>query len=500
MRPEVLDAHTQLLSVPPVFDESTAIALTSTYADDLTDGAGKVADAALSELRLAGLVVRERDAWRVADPLRAECRQRLFLEHGELFKAVAEKFIGHARQDFGQSLSRILGREGARVNLSILNLFAHPEDNACFDALVDIIDRSARAGRHSDTDAAAHLLGALPLSATDVRNRQIAFLLGLSAWRQRKREDAISFFEQVLVSHTSDKADAIAAHLLGVVRHSEGNTEAAIPLLERSVADLRNAEDLRGLCHTLTSLGRVLRDRAEQSRYRSPSTNRITLPELSEDDPGATIYSEEFDRDLEASISALEEACEIANQLEDNYAAVRSLIELALSYDQAGLSDLAIQTAEQAVELLYTDNDDAIWARTVLGGLYRDAGAMSRAAQVLEDGAAIADRLGTGSLELAKLLNVLASTDRRAGNYTAAIKHARESVQIGRRLRSRRHLSQALHTLGAALIDIGGGHQLKAADEALTESAMLLRELGDARGLAMVAKTRERLPSTTSNI
>jgi tetratricopeptide (TPR) repeat protein len=499
MRPEVLDAHTQLLSVPPVFDESTALDVARSYADGLADGAGEVADAALRELRLAGLVVRERDAWRVADPLRAECRRRLFLENGELFRAVAGRFVDHAHQGFSQSLTRILGREGARVNLSILNLFAHPEDTAYFDEVVEIIDQSARAGRHSDTDAAAHLLGALPLSSTDVRHRQIAFLWGLSAWRQRKREDAVSFFEQVLVSYTRDRADAIAAHLLGVVRHSEGNTEAAIPLLERSVADLRDAGDRRGLCLTLTSLGRVLRDRAEQSRYRSPIPNEITLPELSEENLSATKRPVEFDLDLEAAISALEEACRISSELEDDRLAARALIELALSYDLVGLTDLAIQAAEQSVQLLHTDSENAIWARTVLGSLYRDAGTMQRAALVLEDGAAIAERLDTGSLELAKLLNVLASTDRRTGDYADAVRHARESVQIGRRLRSRRHLSQALHTLAAALIDMAGDQRLREADESLGESEKMLRELGDARGLAMVANTRLRLTQAISD-
>jgi tetratricopeptide (TPR) repeat protein len=160
---------------------------------------------------------------------------------------------------------------------------------------------------------------------------------------------------------------------------------------------------------------------------------------------------------------------------------------------------LAIQTAEQSVELLKGDSEDGVWARTVLGSLYRSIGDMQSAASVLEDGSAIANRLGTGSLELARLLNVQASTDRRAGNHAAAVKHARESVEIGRRLRSRRHLSQALYTLAIVLIDLSGEKELEEAGEALNESARLLSELNDRRGLTMVTTTRLKLMRATAS-
>jgi hypothetical protein len=331
MKPEVLDAHAQLLSVPPVFDEDTALDIARSYADSLADGAGKLADTALAELRLAGLVVRERDVWRVADPLRADCQRRLFMENGELFKAVARRFVDHAQQGFAQHLNRTLGVEGARVSISILNLFAEPENQRCFDGLIDFVEDSARAGRQSDASAAALLLSALPLSSTDVRHRQIAFLSGLSAWRQHRREDAVGLFEQVLVPHTRDRADAIAAHLVGVVRHFEGNTEAAIPLIERSVAELRDSGDRRGLCIALTTLGRVLRDRAEQSGHWSPASPEIALSGLTQEDRGTLRRRTEPDVDLEAAISALQEACDVGTKLGDDCLVGVALIELALS-------------------------------------------------------------------------------------------------------------------------------------------------------------------------
>ena len=292
-----------------------------------------------------------------------------------------------------------------------------------------------------------------------------------------------------------DKADAIAAHLLGVVRHSDGNTEAAIPLLERSVAELRDIKDQRGLCRALTSLGRVLRDRAEQSRYRSAASDEIAPSGVSGESLGATKRPAELD--LEAAISALEEACNVSNELNDDRMAGIALMELALSYNQAGLTDLGIDMAEQSVKLLQVDSEDAIWARTVLGGLYKEAGATQRAGLVLEGGAEIAGRLGTGSRELARLLNTQANMDRQNGDYNAAIRHAQESVQIGRRLSSRRYLSQALYTLALALIDMSGDQRLRAADEALRESEQLLSELGDMRGLTMLAAARLRLTKAT---
>jgi hypothetical protein len=50
---EWLEAHAQLLSVPPIFDHSTARTLASRFADALADGAGRRAEEALHALRPA---------------------------------------------------------------------------------------------------------------------------------------------------------------------------------------------------------------------------------------------------------------------------------------------------------------------------------------------------------------------------------------------------------------------------------------------------------------
>jgi tetratricopeptide (TPR) repeat protein len=501
---EWLEAHAQLLSVPPIFDHSTARTLASRFADTLADGAGRHAEEALYALRVAGLLVGEPDSWRLAEPYRSVKRRELAERDAGTFRGVVCLFVELARHRYQAHFHRRLGPHGAEVNLAVLELVGEPVDSDrrdSFDQLVHVIEEHRRVGRSVDTTGAARLLAATPPHLGSF-GREVDFLDGLALWRRSRRGEAVTRFERVLDTPAGDRAEGIAAHLVGVYQHANGRSYLAVPLLDRAVVVLRDRNDLHGLTLTLTSLGRVLRDQAEQRPYQDPTTDPAWGPEHGEPTPAEDGGRADGDAEsgVRTAVDVLKEACEVGERAGAPAVLGAALIELASAYELSGSAELAIGAARRAVGLLNQPSERAIWARTVLGGLYRDVGMHGEAVTVLDEGARLADEVpGGANFELAKLLNVLASSERRAGEVQTAIAHAERSVEIGRQLGHHRHLSRALHTLAVVLIDAAlasgdaGDERWVRAVKALDESEAQLGKLGDRAGLAKVDRTRQRL-------
>lgn len=487
-----LRAHAQVLSVAPVFDEDTATLMGRLFAGRLVEDSDEGFQDAFRELRLAGLIIGTEGAWRVADPLRADLRARLRDDHPNLFAIIAQAFIEHADNGFGPQLRQVLGDFGASLNLATLEIAAARQTRSgeqAFSRLIDVVSLATHAGRTGDAGAAVRLVAALPYEES--RSRQISFLSGLSAWHQGNRESAIDNFETVLSEDVRDKAAAISAHLVGVQRHHLGSSSEALRLLHYSVDLLRDLDDSRGLALSLTSLGRIERDRFSQA-------GGVGAEEVEFDpsETGVRIGDEQLYEELEISdgISTLEEAVTVAYLVDERTAGV-ALIELAAALERLDLADAAIATAEEARDLIPNGDPQYLHALTVLGGLYRGLGRYEDAARVLEEGIELAEDYEE-ILPLAKLLNVLASSERNKGQSDLAVLHASQSVDLGRKLKDRRHLSHALHTLAGALIDTAKtDDDRRQAESYLDEADRLLKKLNDRRGLRMVAQTRQRLKS-----
>ncbi len=479
MRTEWLDAHAQLLSVPPVFDEPLVSQVDEAFAERLVTGAGGRGPEAFRELRLAGLVIREQDAWRLADPLRGELRRRLQRENLEMFQAVADSVVESAGNGMSKTLSRTLGIKGAEMNVTVLRVAATPEDDDALNSLVDLVERRARLGRESDATSAAVLLGQLP--ATPARERHIEFLVGLAAWRESERDQALEHFSRVLRSDRIDRAAAVAAHLTGVAFTAQGSYEVGIPLLQRSVDLNRQLNNQRGLTVVLLSLGSARRDLGAQLSVIGTEEDFGNEPRMFED----------ADAQFETAIDELEEAFDLAEQLGDETLISSALLNLATTYQRQGNRELAIELAEASRELIPDSHPDIVRVHIVLGSLYKDAGDYGAAATELETAARLSPKIGVASLTLAKLLNILASNERRTGQLEVALSHAKLSVTLGRNLDNARHLSQALHTLATVLADAATtDEEFAEAERALDESEGLLRSLHDTRGLQMLTRTR----------
>jgi len=200
---------------------------------------------------------------------------------------------------------------------------------------------------------------------------------------------------------------------------------------------------------------------------------------------------EDADAQFETAIDELEEAFDLAEQLGDETLISSALLNLATTYQRQGNRELAIELAEASRELIPDSHPDIVRVHIVLGSLYKDAGDYGAAATELETAARLSPKIGVASLTLAKLLNILASNERRTGQLEVALSHAKLSVTLGRNLDNARHLSQALHTLATVLADAATtDEEFAEAERALDESEGLLRSLHDTRGLQMLTRTR----------
>lgn len=465
----LIEQDAAVLSVPPLFDETTGRDVLSAVLHGRAGGPGD--GDPLRTLRLAGVLEEWDGLLRVAEPLRSELRARLADGDPELFRAAASRFAEHAANGFGDRTAAALGARPAAVSAAVLRVLAAPPDRPQpLDELVGLI-ASAPAGRRGDGKAAARQLSGLPDDNRRV-GRAVAFLLGLDAWRAGDRTTAAALFADVVASPVQDLSAAIAKHLLGVEAAAVGDTAGALEHLTSSEALLRALGDRRGLAQTLTTLGRVQAARASAGKGRVDAQDEELLR-----------YAEK----------ALEEAAGLGRDLGDPELEGRALFQLARVEKEHGSVDAAIDIAQQALGLLRRP-DDVFEVRLLLAGLLRDAGMDEEAGQSL--GAAADLAVGTGRTDraLGRVLNVQASVDRRAGRIESAIDRARQSIEVGRLLGDRRHSAHAKHTLAAALIDRRSTEDLGEARALLSDAAQTLMDLQDRRGVEMVARTAARLP------
>jgi tetratricopeptide (TPR) repeat protein len=147
----------------------------------------------------------------------------------------------------------------------------------------------------------------------------------------------------------------------------------------------------------------------------------------------------------------------------------------------------------------------AVEARTSVALIERELGNESAYNALLIEAAEIAERDRVGGQSLAKLLNMAASSQRRAGDLLGALALAKRSLAIGRRLNDRRHVAHAAHTLAAIKIDLIPGSpdipaDLDEARKLLEESRTTLVRLRDAHGIELVDASLRRLSGVATSL
>jgi tetratricopeptide (TPR) repeat protein len=468
----LLEAQASLLSVAPAFDGRIAADLLDRSKDWLSSFDDRVADPIVA-LRLAGLIVEWKGVMRIADPLRADLARKLAEEHPQQYKASARGFTEHARNGFSDKLQTALGARGAEVSIAVLGVTAADTENESegIDRLISTLQQPS--SRHVDTAAAIRQLEQSAVPRPSIERTKL-FLLGLYDWRRGEQKIAAERFEQILARPSGDHIEGISGHLLGVYLAEHGDLKSSLLLLHSSSELLRKLDDRRGLAQTLTSYGRILRASALS---QAMSSDRAEVAE----------------EQLFSALSILDEAVSIGDDIGSGTIEGLALLELSRVEQASESLELAIESAEEAATILAGDQGSHLLHVYVhLGSLYRDAGRPDEARVALRTAAEIARDIGAADLTLARILNVQASADRRAGLLDEAIESARESVAVGERLRDRKHTAHALHTLGVALLDIGVPDATEEAIGHLNRSLDLLRTLGDSKGIDMVERTLRR--------
>lgn len=453
----------RVLSAVPWFDPATADSLLALVASE-AKGDG-LPDRMMKEIRTSGVLRHRDDAARVSEPLRSELRAALAFDDQEMYRRAVSIFADHAHNGFSAPLARVLGVHGSRMSVKVATTVANPDDLQAFDDLIDCVYQSdVRSPAHVAADA-ARLLEAYAYRT----DRRTDFLNGLSLWNSGEKVKATLYFERVLEERRLDRPGAIAGHLVGLTRYLEGDLEEALKLLAGATNDLRELNDAKGLGMTLTSLGRV-----EREFFR---THHSTSH-------------------LEDSIGHLEEAVRIDAQ--EGKTLGRALTALAQSYHAAGRNSEALTAGEQAVELL-TVGEDAVAVRTNLALIQRDLGDDDQYRHYLQDAADYAEKHKIDDRQHARLLNMVAASQRKVGAFDKARDNARKSLQLGRMLGDQRHIAHAAHTLAAVYLDSlpeeaeARRRRLHDAANLLNESESILAGLKNSYGIQMVQATLSRL-------
>lgn len=453
----------EILSAAPWFDD--------TIAEELLARSGAAGDEArlLASIKQSGALVERAGLWRVPEPLRSDMRRRLFVQDRSAYADAVAVFLAHARNGMGAQLNAVMGHHGAAVNTEVLAYIVEATREDGGPALQRLVT-SVRDDRDKYEAEAAEDVSRLLTIYGAGWNRTAAFFLGLSMWSRGRHLEALGEFAMVLDEPIRDVAAAISAHLIGVGRYGEGLLEEAKAKVEQAVAIGREISDDKGLVLTLSTLGRV---------------------ELA-------LYNRSHDMEaLERAASALSEAADLA---EDGEVLGRTLQYLAEVQIRAGDVDGARATGYRAIELA-PRGERAVEARASVALIEREAGDDARYFSLLDDAMAIAERDRVGGRSLAKLLNMEASSRRRAGDLSGALSLARRSLALGRRIKDRRHVAHAAHTLAAVRIDLlGSAPDLDAEREEvrrlLEESRRTLVRLKDPRGVDLVDSTLRRLHET----
>lgn len=470
---DLLEAQASVLSVAPAFDNHVAAGIFGSTEDWLTKFGGATESDPIASLRLAGLLVEWSGVMRIADPLKSELAARLAVENPTTYRACAHTFSAHARNGFHTRLATALGERGAAVSVAVLDVAAAEPDSesSSIGSLIATLQTSS--SRPIDTAAAIRQLSQSP-TRNITTDRLAAFLAGLHDWRLGRHPEASDQFESVLASRKDDQIEAIARHLVGVHRAEQRDFDSSLLYLETATDLLRRLGDRRGLTQALTSFGRVL---AASAASHVAFLNR-------------PVFEAEL---LVRAAKILDEAIAIGTDLHENVLTGRAILEQARVEYASERIDAAIELAEDAARVLSHHQPDLVNVYTYLGSWHREAGRTDEAREVLRTAAAIAERSGGSDAALARVLNVQASADRRAGLTDDAIRNARDSVEIGRRLGDTRHVAHALHTLAASLLDLNSHEAQAEAAQLLNEARALLEYLGDAKGVSMVDTTLSRI-------
>ncbi|MGV0780288.1 hypothetical protein [Mycolicibacterium sp. XJ775] len=471
-----LEAQASVLSVPPAFDEDVASDILRNSHAWLSELKGDDSDP-ISALRIAGLLVESEGVMRIADPLRAELARRLARDHPVQYRNSATAFSTQACNGFHRRLAALLGDRGAMVSAATLGLTAADKDSERQQAdwLIEIL--TTEPVRAVDAAAAVRQLERSPLRRAET-DRLAALLQGLYEWSQGFQQNASEQFELVLSQREGDRTEAIAELLLGTYRVEEGDNSSGLLHLSAAIDLLRKLDDSPHLAKALISYARAL---VAGSHGGAASIDALDMA------------SEQ----LRMATAALEEALGIAIQASDDLIKGLALLELSRVEYASERIDAAIKLAEDAAGALANHDLELLSALTFMGSLYREAGLRDEARQALTDAANLAARTEASDLGLARLLNLQASTDQRAGLVRDAIINARESVAIGRRSGDHQHTAIALHTLGSILLDLNSAEATNEAVEYLQESRALLKDT-DKKGIEMVEQTLQRARSLPS--
>lgn len=465
----------ETLSAVPMFDLETADSLFQLSIEAL-EGVEQQAqvDQHLIDLISRGTVEVVGGLYRVARNIGDELRSQMIQSHANTYLVALDTFAGAAEGSMRLELSRVLGSRSALIVAQAARSIARPAESGEFDHLIDLVHRSARFGRSSDSIGAAQFFRTHSVAA----GRELEFLEGLSKWQQGERLAASSNFMKVLEWNKTDKAAGIAAHLLGVHLHEIGDYSRAIELVEYAERALSQARDNRGLAITKTTHGRMLRDR----------------------------YSRDGEaEDLELSLKLFGQAQRHLRNVDNTDEADRAqslgriLIGRAQTKFLLGRAEDAIRDANESVHCFRPGSESSRWARLILAGLLRDKGDFEEALMVLENVESIYADPENWTLLGATELNVRASILRRVGRLTDSQSCARKSVEIGEYLGQSRHTALALLTLARTEVQLLPGLVTAGSPEDLSIRSLLARaeqvllRLNDKSGVAQVREVRESL-------
>lgn len=451
-------AAAKLLSVAPWFDTDSALSLLSLAPTQM--GGAEL----LTQLRSNGMLVSDRGLERIAEPSRSRWRQELHAQDEHLYTSAVERYLEHVDGEFGRRLRGLLGHDGGTITLFALQYVAGAASAKSID---DVVSTLRLEGEYFDahrSEATARLIRQYQFK----QDRMTDFFEGLAYWSSGRRSEASRLFERVCEDDDTDRAGAIASHLLGVVRYRDGEFAEARRLLSNAVARLDSLHDTEGLVVTLSTLGRTLRSIAEQN-----------------DDRDA----------LAESIAALERAYDLSP--EGSVKRGRTAQYLAQSYSTAHDYPRAEEAALEAVNLAQSPMD-AVNARLALALHYREAGDPEMYVATVEEALAAAEGEDVDAATLARASNMAAAAARREGNLARAESLARRSLAYGHEFNLLNHIPHAAHTLAAVLIDQldrgeGSGDDVEFANDLLEQAKNALAKRNDRSGLDKVAGTRARL-------
>lgn len=424
----VAQRATELLSALPYFDLDTAAETIALLGDQIDRAA--TADWAAQyafDLAASGVLEEVKDLFRVPERVRSASLPVPLDDDDVLARRAVQVFVDHASGPLATSLHAVMGRRATEVLVRSLQVVADPHDSSHLDQLIIFIQQSERLERDTDPASAVAILGRY----IDEEDRRLQLLQGITLWQRNARRKAAECFERVLDFKTKDRAEGIAAHLLGLYKHDGGNDNAALTLLRRSERALRYIGDQRGLSMTHTTHGRVLSQLGKDG-----DVNRLNaaLGEFKRAQKALdAVPADDVDYVRSAGMIRLHEAETLAS---------------------LGMYDDAIASAREGQRAFPPSSSKNLYATMTLARILRDAAEPEEALAVL-NGTTIDRFQATHSRELvvAQARNVLASILLRDGELDEARHEAELSVQIGMELELKKHLGHALLTLARIQIE-----------------------------------------------